>query len=121
MKKNFIQLITNWKYTWLGWVVTIYFILLWGRFIYGMSVGYIFMAVLVDVAVLLMASGKWWGSIIGVLWSFSFYAKYLYNCYLIHYKGQVIYHNFNTLPITLIFAAYFICMGMICFRETRGK
>ena len=121
VKKKFINLVTNWKYTWLGWMVTIYFILLQARFLFGMSDAVIHTVVFVDVAVLLMSAGRWWGSIIGVLWSFSFYAEYLYKCYLINYKGQIIYHNFNTLPITLIFMAYFIFMGWICFKENKGK
>ena len=68
VKKRFIDLVTNWKYTWLGWVVTIYFILLQARFLFGMSDAVIHTVVLVDVAVLLMSAGRWWGSIIGVLW-----------------------------------------------------
>ena len=115
MRKKFIELSTKWVYTWPAWVRV--FLSVTSAFRFNLALYNLIYHSLVILASALFATGHWQGCFSGLFFAFIPMAEYLYNEWLIAYKGMVIYHNWNPCGFTVIVSVYYIFMGYKVYKE----
>lgn len=108
MKKLF-QLITNWKYTWFAWTITVFY--RWRASEKMRNVGAIFVVAVSVIGALLMAGGKWWGAVVGALFGVQGIVSHYYNVY----TGGFI--KIDGRPLSLFIIAIYVFMGWMCYIE----
>lgn len=115
MRKRFIELSTRWVYTWPAWAGIILSVTSAFRFNFMIySLAYFTPVILASV---LFVTGHWQGCFAGIFFAFMPMVEYLYNKWLIAYKGMVIYHNWNPWGFTVIVSVYYIIMGYKVYKE----
>ena len=117
MREKFIELSTKWIYTWPAWVRVFLSVTSAFRFNFALYTLVYYSPVILASA--LFATGHWQGCFAGLLFAFMPMSEYLYNEWLIKYKGMVIYHNWNPWVFTVIVSVYYIFMGRICWKERK--
>ena len=115
MRKRFIELSTKWIYTWPAWVRV--FLSVTSAFRFNLALYNLIYHSPVILASALFATGHWQGCFSGLFFAFIPMAEYLYNEWLIAYKGMVIYHNWNPWGFTVIVSVYYIFMGYKVYKE----
>ena len=112
MKKLF-KLITNWKYTWFAWIITIFY----RGIAYGQmrGAGAIFIVAESIIGALLMADGKWWGCLVSSMFGIRGIAEYYYK---LHTMELI---KVDTRPLDLYTIAIYAFMGWLCYKENKGK
>ena len=117
MRKRFIELSTKWVYTWPAWAAVILSVM--SAFRFNLALYNLIYYSPVILASVLFVTGRWQGCFSGLFFAFIPMAEYLYNEWLIAYKGIVIYHNWNPWGFTVIVSVYYIIMGRICWKERK--
>lgn len=103
--KKIAELITKWKYTWPVWLyLAIAVLVIFNKNLYFTPMAIPTSAILV-VASLLLASGKWQGSVVGSLNGIYLIIEYYYKLYI--YEKVLI----DSRPIGLIIIVYYIYTG----------
>ena len=112
MKKLF-KLITNWKYTWFAWIITLFY--RWRASEKMRGTGAIFIVAESIIGALLMADGKWWGCLVSSMFGIRAIAEYYYK----RHTMELI--KVDTRPLGLFIIAIYAFMGWLCYRENKGK
>ena len=117
--KKFLEISTRWVYTWPGWTISLFYILLWVNG--SNSPAAILICLPVVLASLLFAIGRWQGCVPGIIFALIPVAEYLYEEYLVRVLGQVIYHRLNPLPFTAAVTAYYLFMAWRVYTVSTNK
>ena len=118
--KEFIRLATKWKYTWFAWVVNVFYLLMWSGDLSDIPLSVVMIMVCFTVSALLMASGRWWGCIIGIIYGCYVCYKYIYTAYL-YYGKIVVTELWLPLLVMLAIAGIHTTMGRMCYMENKKQ
>ena len=118
--KHFISIITKWEYTWFAWLVNIFYLLIWSGALTSIPFGVIATMVCFTLSALIMASGRWWGCVIGVIFDLYLCSKYIYTVYL-YYGKLLISELWLSLLIMVAVVVIHIIMGRMCYTENKKQ
>ena len=113
MKKRFVELVTEWKYTWPMWLLMLlYMITAIARRMYFTEWALPLGAIIVCSS-LLLASGRWYGCFVGSV--YGTFCIWEYYDKIRNFEKVV----FDERVLGFVIIAYYLFMGWLCYRENK--